>query len=123
MHENAAMRRLNNAFIHGVAAYSAFASAPIVHSNLTLFVAGLACVYAGWHRRGNLASFLGGIIVAVVGWTTIGILSSPDVGIGVFFMVPFALLVILPEAVAAYVLGRVIFMIVHRSFDRTQGDA
>jgi hypothetical protein len=73
-----------------------------------LFIAGLICVYAGWFRRRYLASFLGGIIVAVISWTTIAILSSPEVGVGVFFMVPFALLVILPEAVAAYVVGRVI---------------
>jgi hypothetical protein len=49
-----------------------------------------------------------------VGWTTIGILSSPGVGFGVFFMVPFALLVILPTALAAYVVGRVIFTIAYR---------
>jgi hypothetical protein len=55
-----------------------------------LIVAGLICVYAGWYRRAYLASFLRGIIVAVVGWTTVGILSSPEVGVGVFFMVPFA---------------------------------
>lgn len=102
------MRGWNNSFVHGAAAYSAYASAPLVHSNVSWIVAGLICVYAGWFRQAYLASFLGGIIVAVVGWTTVGILSSPGAGFGVFFMVPFALLVILPTALAAYMVGRVL---------------
>jgi len=40
-------------------------------------------------------------------------LSSPEVGIGVFFMVPFALLVILPAVLAGYVIG-ILFTIAHR---------
>ena len=114
---------LNNSLIHGVAAYSAFASAPFVHSNLTWFLAGIICVYAGWHQRRNLAAFFGGIMLAILGWITFAILGSPDVGAGVFFMVPFALLVLLPVAVAAYVAGRVLFKIAHRSVDGTGRDA
>jgi hypothetical protein len=121
MHEHAAIRSLNNSFVHGAAAYSAYASAPFVHNDLSWIMAGLICVYAGWFHRAYLASFLGGITVAVLGWTTLGVLSSPDVGFGVFFMVPFALLVILPTALAAYVLGRVIFTIVHRREKRARG--
>ncbi|SDF50733.1 hypothetical protein SAMN05428966_11691 [Massilia sp. PDC64] len=115
--------RLNNSFIHGVAAYSAFASPPYFHSNLAWWLAAMICVYAGWHHRRNVAAFLGGIVLAILGWTTFGILSSPGVGAGVFFMVPFALLVLLPEALAAYVVGRVLFMIAHRSIGSTGGDA
>jgi membrane-bound ClpP family serine protease len=116
------MRRLNHSFCHGVAAYSALASAPIVHSNLALIMAGLTCVYAGWFHGRRLAAFLGGIIVAVAGWTTVGILGSPEVGVGIFSMVPFALLVILPEATAAYVVGRVAFTLARRNVDRTRDE-
>lgn len=100
--------KLNRPFVHGAAAYSACASAPYVHSRISLVMACLVCVYAGWCRQAYLASFLGGIIVAIVGWTLAGILGSPGIGIGVFFMVPFALLLILPAALVAYVLGKAI---------------
>lgn len=105
---------LNNSFAHGAAAYSAYALGPMLHSQIFLIAAGLICVYAGWFRKAYLASFLGGVIVAVLGWTAGGILSSPEVGFGVFFMVPFALLVVLPTVVAGYVIGRIIFTIGHR---------
>jgi hypothetical protein len=81
---------------------------------MSLILAFLICVYAGWFRQAYLASFLGGVIVSVVGWTAAGVLSSPEVGFGVFFMVPFALSVILPTVLAGYVIGRVIFKIAHR---------
>jgi len=106
--------RLNNSFVHGVAAYSAYALTPFVHGSAGSIVAGLVCVYAGWRRQAYLASFLGGIIVAVVGWTVVGMLSLPSPGIGVFFMVPFALLVILPVALVGYVLGKAIRVIAQR---------
>jgi hypothetical protein len=102
------MRRLNNSFVHGALAYSAYAWGPLLLGKASWVVAALLCVYAGWFRRAYLAAFLGGVIVAVVGWTAVGILSSPEVGVGVFFMVPFALLVILPTALAGYLLGRMI---------------
>jgi len=105
---------LNNSFVHGAAAYSAYALGPFLHSKVGLIAACLICVYAGWFRQAYLASFLGGVIVTVVGWTAEGILSSPEVGFGVFFMVPFALLVILPTVLAGYVIGRIIFTIAHR---------
>jgi hypothetical protein len=108
------MRRLNNSFVHGALAYSAYAWAPLLLGKAAWIVAALLCLYAGWCRQAYLASFLGGVIVAVVGWTAIGILSSPEVGVGVFFMVPFALSVILPTALAGYLLGRVIFALVRR---------
>ena len=123
VHDDAPTRSLNNAFMHGVAAYSAFASAPLFHSNLTWLAAAAICVYAGWHRRANLAAFLGGIGVAVVGWTTIGVLRSPDVDANTFLVVPFALLVLVPQALAAYVVGRAVFTIVRRRRDRMQRDA
>jgi hypothetical protein len=112
-------RSLNNSFAHGAAAYSAYALGPFVHSQVSLIAACLICVYAGWFRQAYLASFLGGVIAAVVGWTAAGILISPEAGFGVFFMVPFALLVILPTALGGYVIGRIIFTIMHR---RSKGD-
>lgn len=115
MHVHAAIRSMNNSFVHGAAALSVHASTPFVHHKLALIVAGLICVYAGWFHRAYLASFLGGIIVAVVVWTAIVILSTPELGIGVFVMVPFALSVILPIALAAYVVGRVIFTVMHQA--------
>ena len=123
VHDDAATPSLNNSFMHGGAAYSAFASAPLFHSNLTWLVAAMICVYAGWHRRANLAAFLGGIIAGVVVWATVGVLHSPDVGASTFLFVPFALLVLLPQALGAYVVGRAVFMIVRRRRDRMQGHA
>ncbi len=108
------VRNLNCSFVHGAAAYSACALGPFVQSWVSLIAAGLICVYAGWFRQAYLASFLGGVIVAVVGWTAAGILSSPEVSFGMFFMVPFALLVILPTVLGGYVIGRIIFTIAHR---------
>jgi hypothetical protein len=105
---------LNNSFVHGAAAYSAYALGPVVHSQVGLIAACLICVFAGWFRQVYLASFLGGVIVAVVSWTAAGILSSPEAGFGVFFMVPFALLVILPTVLAGYFIGRMMFTIAHR---------
>lgn len=105
---------LNNSFLHGAAAYSAYVFGGFLHSQVGLIAACLICVYAGWFRQAYLASFLGGVIVAVVGWTAAGILSSPEVGFGVLFMVPFALSVILPTVLAGYVIGRIIFTIAHR---------
>jgi hypothetical protein len=107
-------RNLNNSFVHGAAAYSAYALGPFVHSQVSLTVASLTCVYAGWFRQAYLASFLGGVIVAIIGWTAAGILGSPKAGFGVFFMLPFALLVILPTVLAGYVIGRILFSIAHR---------
>lgn len=107
-------RILNNSFVHGAAAYSAYALGPFVHSRVSLIAACLICVYAGWAHQAYLASFLGGVIVAVVGWTAAGILSSPEAGFGVFFMVPFALLVILPAGLGGYVIGKIIFTIAHQ---------
>jgi hypothetical protein len=115
-------RNFNNSFVHGVAAYSAYALGPFVHSRVSLIAACLICVYAGWFRQAYLASFLGGVIVAVVGWTAAGILSSPEVGFGVFFMVPFALLVILPTVLAGYVIGRIILTIAHRRYKGGESD-
>jgi hypothetical protein len=80
-------------------------------------------MYAGWHQRAHLAALLGGIVVAVVGWTTIGVLRSPDVGANTFLAVPLGLLVLLPQALAAYVVGRAVFTIVRRRHDRMQRDA
>lgn len=110
------LHRFNNSFVHGAAAYSVNMLVPYIHSWVTWILAFLICVYAGWFRQSYLASFLGGVIVSVVGWTAIGILSSPEVGFGTIFifMVPFALLVILPAALAGYVIGRAIFMVAHR---------
>jgi len=107
-------RNFNNSFVHGAAAYSAYALGPFVHSRVSLIVACLICVYASWFRQAYLASFLGEVIVAVVGWTATGVLSSPEVGFGMFFMPPFALLVILPTVLAGYVIGKIIFTITHR---------
>ena len=121
--DDAATRGLNNSFMHGVAAYSAFASAPLFHGHLTWLVAAMICGYAGWHQRAYLAAFLGGIVVAVVGWTTIGVLRSSDVGANTFLVVPLGLLVFLPPALAAYVVGRVAFMIVRRRSGRMRRDA
>lgn len=105
---------LNISFVHGAAAYSAYVLGAFLHSQVGLIAACLICVYAGWFRQAYLASFLGGVIVAVVGWTATGILSSPEVDFRVFFMVPFALLVILPTVLAGYVIGRIIFTIARR---------
>lgn len=90
-------RNFNNSFVHGAAAYSAYVLGPFVFSRLSLGLIApcLICMYAGWFRKAYLASFLGGVIVAVVSWTAAGILSSSGVDLGMFFMVPFALLVIL----------------------------
>ncbi|WP_141838547.1 hypothetical protein [Herbaspirillum sp. SJZ107] len=107
-------RNFNNSFVHGAAAYSAYALGPFMHSISSLILAGLICVYAGWFRQAYLASFLGGVIVAVVSWTFVGMLSLPEPGFGIFFMVPFALLVILPTVLAGYVIGKFIFAIAHR---------
>lgn len=109
---------LNSSFVHGVATYSAYAIGPFLHSPVGLIASCLICVYAGWFRQAYLASFLGGVIVAVVGWTAAGILSSPEVGFGVFFMVPFALSVILPTVLAGYVIGKIAFTISHRKPNR-----
>jgi hypothetical protein len=106
-------QKLNNSFVHGVAAYSAYALAPLVHSWVSLILAFFICVYAGWFRHAYLASFLGGVVLAVISLTAVGILSSPGTGFGVFFMVPFALLVILPTVLAGYLIGRCIFRIAH----------
>jgi len=107
-------RNLHNSFVHGAAAWSAYALGPFVQSRVSLIAACLICVYAGWFRQAYLASFLGGVIVAVVGWTTVGIMSSPDAGSGVFFMVPFALLAILPTVLVGYVIGKLLFTMTHR---------
>jgi hypothetical protein len=116
-------RYVNNSFVHGAAAYSAYALGPFVHSMASLILAGLICVYAGWFRQAYLASFLGGVIVAVVSWTFVGMLSLPEPGFGVFFMVPFALLVILPTVLAGYVIGKIIFAITHRRDKGAESDA
>jgi hypothetical protein len=118
-----AFRNLNNSFVHGAAAYSAYTLAPYVQSWASLILAFLICVYAGWFRQAYLASFLGGVIVSVVGWTAAGILSSPEVGFGMFFMVPFALLVILPTVLVGYVIGRVVFTVTHRRDKGARNDA
>lgn len=118
-----AFHKLNNSFAHGAAAYSAYALAPFVQSWVSLVLAFLICVYAGWSRHAYLASFLGGVIVAVVSWTTVGILSSHGTGFGVFFMVPFALPVILPTVLAGYVIGRFLFTIAHRKARDAESDA
>jgi hypothetical protein len=55
---------------------------------------------------------------ADVGWTITGILSSPDVGAGVFFMVPFALSIILPTALIPYVAGRIVGRVMHIAVGR-----
>lgn len=109
-------RNFNNSFVHGVAAYSACLMAPLVQSSVSMALAFGICVYAGWCRQAYLASFLGGVIVSVVGWTAAGILTSPEVGSGMYFifMVPFALSVMLPEALAGYVIGKIVSKITHR---------
>lgn len=109
-----AVSHFTNAFVHGAAAYSTYALAPFLQSQVSLVLALLICVHAGWCRQAYLAAFLGGVIVAVVGWTAVGILSSPEVGFGVFFMVPFALLVILPTVLAGYLVGKAISTIAQR---------
>lgn len=110
------LHRFNNSFVHGAAAYSANMLVPYMQSWVAWILAFLICVYAGWFRQSYLASFLGGVIVSVVGWTAIGILISPEVGFGTIFifMIPFALSVILPEALAGYVIGRIVSKIAHR---------
>jgi hypothetical protein len=114
-------RNFNNSFVHGVAAYSAYLTAPFLQSWSSI-LAFLICVYAGWFRQAYLASFLGGVIVSVVGWTALGILSAPEVGFRVFFWVPFALSVILPTVLAGYAIGRVIFTIAHRRDNGPRSD-
>ncbi|MDB5793397.1 MAG: hypothetical protein JWQ80_3421 [Massilia sp.] len=116
-------RNLNNSFVHGAAAYSAYALGPFVQSRMSLILACLICVYAGWFRQAYLASFLGGVIVAVVSWTALGILSSPAIGFGAFFLAPVALLVILPTALTGYVIGRILFTIAHPRDKGAEGDA
>lgn len=118
-----AFRNFNNSFVHGAAAYSAYALGPFVHSPVTLILAGLICVYAGWFRKAFLALFLSGVIVAVVSWTFVGMLSLPEPGFGVFFMVPFAMLVILPTVLAGYGIGKIIFTITHRGDKSVESDA
>jgi hypothetical protein len=108
------LHRLNHSFVHGVAAYAAYASGPIVHNNMGLILACLICVYAGWCRQAYLAAFLGGVITAVVGPIVMTVVGSPDVGAGVFFMVPFALALVLPVALAGYAIGRVAFTMAGR---------
>ena len=51
-------RNFNNSFVHGVAAYSAYALRAFIHSMVSLILAGLICVYAGWFRQAYLASFV-----------------------------------------------------------------
>lgn len=104
----------NISFVHGVCAYSIFAIGPFLHSNASSLMALLLCTFAGWFRRAYLLSFIGGIIVSVIAWTAVGVIASSGTGVGVFFMVPFALVVILPIAIAAYFVGRFIFSITHR---------
>jgi hypothetical protein len=116
------LRSFNNSFVHGATAWAAYALGPFVHSPATLILAALICVYAGWFRQAYLASFLGGVIVAVVSWTFVGMLSLPKPGFGVFFMVPFALLVILPTVLAGYAIGKIIFVITHRRDERAKDD-
>jgi hypothetical protein len=116
-------RNLNNSFVHGAAAYSAYALGPFVQSIVSMMLAGLICVYAGWFRQASLASFLGGVIVAVVSWTFVGMLSLPEPGFGIFFMVPFALLVTLPTVLAGYVIGKIAFAITHRRDKIAKSDA
>ena len=106
------LRIFDKSFVHGVITYSAYSLGPFLESRLCAIVAFLFCVYAGWSIRSYLPSFLGGVIVAVVIWTAAGAL---EVGFGVFFMVPFALLVILPTALAGYMIGKIIFMITRRA--------
>jgi hypothetical protein len=104
-------RNFNNSFVHGVAAYSAYTLSAFLPSQLGPIAAFFLCVYAGWFSRACLASFLGGVTVAVIASTTMGAL---EVGFGVFFMVPFALLVILPAVLGGYIIGKIIFTIMHR---------
>jgi hypothetical protein len=104
-------RDFNKSFVHGVAAYSAYTLSAFLPSQLGPIAACLLCVYAGWFSRACLASFLGGVTAAIIASTTMGAL---EVGFGVLFMIPFALLVILPAALAGYVIGKIIFTIVHR---------
>lgn len=103
----------NNSFVHGAAAYLSIAAGSVFGIG-GLLLAGIISVYAGWCRQAYLASFLGGVIVAVLGCTAVGALSLPGNGFGVFFMVPFALLIILPATAAGYLVGRFIFTIAHR---------
>lgn len=116
-------RNLNNSFVHGAAALSAYALGPFVQSPVSPILACLICVYAGWFRRAYLASFLGGVIVAVVSWAAFATLSSPEIGFSAFFMAPVALLVILPFALTGYVIGRVLFAIAHSRDKADEGDA
>jgi hypothetical protein len=107
------VRNLNNSFVHGFTAYAAYASAPFTHSILSWVLAGLISIYAGWMRQAYLAAFLGGVIVAVVVLTGAGIFSAPGTPVAVLFMVPFALLLILPAALAGYAVGKIMFAIMH----------
>ena len=50
-------------------------------------------------------------------------LSLPEPGFGVFFMVPFALLGILPTVLAGYVVGKIFFTITHKSDKGAESDA
>lgn len=99
-------RHLDNSFVHGAVAFLAYALGPIVHSSMSPIASCLVCVYAGWCRQAYLASFLGGIIVAVLGWTGVGVLFAPGTAVAALFMLPFALLVIVPVAFAGFVVGK-----------------
>lgn len=85
-----------------------------MHSVISLILADLIFVYAGWFRQVYLVSFLAGVIVAVVSWTFVGMLSLPKPGFGVLFMIPFTLLVILPKVIAGFVIGKIVFTMTHR---------
>jgi hypothetical protein len=89
---------------------------------ISLILAGLICVYAGWFRQACLVSFLAGVIVAVVSWTFVGMLSLLEPGFGVLFMVPFALLVILPTVIAGFVIGKIVFTMTHRADKGAESD-
>lgn len=111
------MRSLNNSFVHGVAAHSALALAPYLHSSWSWIFGATICVYAGWFHKSYLSSFLGGVIVAVAGFAAVATLSLDGEGGGLFFMSAVALLLILPTVAAGYGAGRIIFALSHRAKD------
>lgn len=116
-------RSLNNSFAHGALAFLAYALGPILNNRIGLVVSCIVCVSAGWYRRAYLASFLGGIISAVVGWAAVGVLFAPETLVAALFMVPGALLVLLPVALAGFLAGKGIYILTHRKArtERTDG--
>jgi len=113
-------RSFNKSFVHGALVCSAYALGP--YSMVTLVLAGLICVYAGWFRQASLVSFLSGVIVAVVSYTFMEFLREPEMGY-VFFWVPLALLIILPTVLTGYVIGKFIFTITHQRGNDAKSDA